>query len=123
MKSLFIIPLVLMSLISSPSWALSMDDLVWRDGFFYEKFTSTPVSGELDEGRERGLIKNGKKEGYWEQYWETGQLLSKGNYKNGKREGSWEFYNEDGTVFESFTGTWKNGDKVKTESLLGYGIK
>jgi len=96
MKSLLIIPLVLMSLVSSPSWALSMDDLVWRDGFFYEKFTSTPVSGELDEGKERGSI------------------------KNGKMEGSWEYYNEDGTVFESFTGTWKNGERVKTRSILDY---
>ena len=32
MKSLFIIPPVLMSLVSFPSWGLSMDDLVQREG-------------------------------------------------------------------------------------------
>ena len=144
MKSLFIIPLVLMSLVSSPSWALSMDDLVERDGIpglegyglYYEKFTSTPFTGEVDEGLARGSIKNGKKEGYWETYWENGQLFIKGSFKNGKKEGSWELYwdngrlfkkgnykndfkegywedyNRDGTVFESNTGTYKNGKKV-----------
>ena len=110
MKSLFIIPLVLMSLISFPSWGLSMDDLVERGGLYYEKFTSTPFTGELDEGQHRGSIKNGNREGNWEHYWENGQLGMSGDYKNGKQEGYWEYYSENGQL--EGTGTYKNGVKV-----------
>ena len=52
MRTLFIIPLVLMSLVSLPSWGLSMDDLVQREGLYYQKFTDVPFTGEVDEGRE-----------------------------------------------------------------------
>ena len=132
MKTLFIIPLVLMSLVSSPSWALSEDDLVIRAGLYYEKFTATPVTGEVDEGVSKGSIKNGKMEGYWvisglmliqkgnykngkkegswETYWANGQLMLKGTYKNDKREGSWESYHKDGQL--EGTGTYKNDVKV-----------
>ena len=88
MKCLFIIPLVLMSLVSSASWSLSYGDLVKRSGLFYEKFTATPFTGEVDEGQARGSIKNGKMEGYWHYYYENGQLASKGNFVNGKSNGS-----------------------------------
>ena len=90
MKSLFIIPLVLMSLVSSPSWALSMNDLVGNDadGLAYQKFTSTPFTGKLNRGLQRGSFKNGKKEGYW------------------------EYYNQDGSLEKNRTGTYKNGVKV-----------
>ena len=46
MKPLFIIPLVLMSLVSFPSWGLTMDDLVEREGLYYEKFTDIPFTGK-----------------------------------------------------------------------------
>ena len=135
MSALFIIPLVLMSLVSSPSWGETRDDLVIRAGLYYKKFTATPFTGEL-EGQWKGSIKNGKEEGFWEYYdkngqlfrkgdfkngkrkgsWETyyegGQLWYKGDYKNGKREGSFESYNEDGTVDAPWTGTWKNDVKI-----------
>ena len=88
-----------------------MDDLVKRAGLYYEKFTATPFTGEV-EGRWRGSMKNGKPEGSWETYWDNGQLSLKGNYKNGKRKGSWESYHEDGSVKEKYTGTYKNGVKV-----------
>ena len=62
MRTLFIIPLVLMSLVSFPSWGLSMDDLVHREGVWYKKFTDVPFTGEVDEGLERGSMKNEKNE-------------------------------------------------------------
>ena len=62
---LFIIPLVLMSLVSFPSWGLTMDDLVERDGLYYEKFTVVPFTGEINEWLERGTFKGGYKEGSW----------------------------------------------------------
>ena len=136
MRTLFIIPLVLMSLVSFPSWGLTMDDLVIRAGFYCEKFTATPFTDEVDEGLYRGSLRNGKREGSWElyyrsgmlrskgefkndelegsweSYWDLGQLRMKGDSKNGKREGSWETYKSDGTVDEEGTGTFKNGVKV-----------
>ena len=63
MRTLFIIPLVLMSLVSFPSWGLTMDDLVQRDDLYYKKFTDVPFTGEIDEGLERGNFNNGKKDG------------------------------------------------------------
>ena len=48
MRTLFIIPLVLMSLISSPSWGLDVGDLVIRDGLYYKKFSDVPFTGEVD---------------------------------------------------------------------------
>ena len=135
MRTLFIIPLVLLSLMSFPSWGLSMDDLVIRAGLYFKKFTTTPFTGEI-EGLDQGKFKDGKKEGSWEYYFENGQLWKKGNYKNGKKEGlwvrhlsngqliskgayknnkedgEWVSYTIDGEVFLGLTGTFKNGVKV-----------
>ena len=36
--------------------------------------------------------RDGKKDGYWEEYWENGKLESKGSYKDGKEDGVWEHY-------------------------------
>ena len=109
MKSLFIIPLVLMSLVSSPSWALSEDDLVLRAGLFYEKFTATPFTGELDEGRVRGVIKNGKMQGNFERYHDNGQLYLKGYVKNDELDGSLERYDENGQLTDKVN--FKNNRK------------
>ena len=135
MRTLFIIPLVLMSLVSFPSWGLTMDDLVMRDGLTYQKFNSTPFSGEV-EGIWSGSYKEGKREGYWHIYYSRGVLLSKGHYKNGKEFGTWEIYHDNGQLFlmgdyvngkeegywvdyekngnfsSQFSGTYKNGVKV-----------
>ena len=137
MRTLFIIPMVLMSLVSFPSLGLDfLNDLVEREGIYYEKFSSTPFTGEVDEGPLRVTIKNGKMEGDFETYHDNGQLmeksyiqngefvgsyksyhpngelLEKGNYKNGRKEGSWKTFNEDGTIKENETGTFKDGVKV-----------
>ena len=139
MRTLFIIPLVLLSLVSFPSWGLSMGDLVDRHGVYYKKFNDVLFTGEIDEGLKRGsfknglkqgmwisrhkdgtlsklgLYKNGKKEGLWESYhdglWDR-QLEFKGNFKNGKKEGFWEWYTVHGDINRFLTGTFKNGVKV-----------
>jgi antitoxin component YwqK of YwqJK toxin-antitoxin module len=124
-----------MSLVSFPSWGLTLEDLVQRDGLTYQKFTSTPFSGEV-EGIWSGSYKKGKREGYWYIYYPTGVLLSKGHYKNGKKFGTWETYHDNGQLFSMgdyendkeegywvnyypdgsfsshFSGTYKNGVKV-----------
>ena len=73
--------LVLISLVSFPSWGETVDsgDVVMRDGLIYEKFTQTPFTGEI-AGLVNGKVKNGKKEGIWVFWGENGQLGAKGMY-------------------------------------------
>ena len=46
-------------------------------------------------------------------YHYNGQLTSKGTYEDGKRVGPWFDYFKNGTVDEKYTGTFKDGKKVK----------
>ena len=111
MKTLFIIPLVLMSLVSFPSWSetLTMDELVERNDLYYKKFTNVPFTGEIS-GVESGSFKTGKKNGEWLVYHENGQLRFVENYKKGKKEGIWKGYFENGDL--SFKKSYKDGKKV-----------
>ena len=130
-----LLTILFLSLLSSPSWSVSYDDLVQRDGVYYKKFSDVPFSGKVT-GLRNGSIKNGKREGAWVLYFVNGQLMSKGNYKNGemegewityywssqlrykgnykngKREGAWVVYDWDGILNEETTGTYKNGVKI-----------
>ena len=123
MKTLFLLPILLLSLISCSS---ETDSVVERDGLYYEKFSDTPFTGKLtrysNDGQllEKGSFKNGVREGEYVFYWSregwngpvpTG-LGRKGRYKNGKEEGEWVYYNEDGTVISRWTGTYKYGGKI-----------
>ena len=67
-------------LLTSVSWSedVSYDDLVKRDGLYYEKFTDVPFTGDV-VGRVVGKIKDGTKayEGKWIEYYESGQLKIK----------------------------------------------
>ncbi len=136
MKTHFIIPLVLLSLVSSPSWGLSMDDLVQREGVYYQKFTDVPFTGEIGEGREKGQFIRGKKDGkwigyhsngqlrykgnwingqedgYWNSYFEDGGIATNGKFENGKKEGYWEFYTVGGHFSSQYSGTYRNDVKV-----------
>ena len=111
-------------------------DIVERGGVHYKKFTDVPFTGKVT-GRGKGKLKNGKREGLWVHYWDNGQISSKGTYKDGKREGPWVIYYKngqlmtkgtykngrkeglgvgfypDGTLIEQWTGTYKDGKKVK----------
>jgi antitoxin component YwqK of YwqJK toxin-antitoxin module len=106
-----LITILFISLLSFPSWSATMDDLVYRGGIYYQKFTDVPFTGEMT-GQIQGSFKNGKREGAWVGYWDNGQLYRKGNWKNGKEEGVWVSYNQDGTINTGYTGTYKNGKKI-----------
>jgi antitoxin component YwqK of YwqJK toxin-antitoxin module len=109
----FLAPILLVTLLlPSLALGLEMDDLVQREGLYYEKFTDVPFSGKI-EGLQRGSFKDGKKDGPWVRYHANGQLRNKGTYKDGERDGPWVYYNEDGTVNEAYTGTFKDGVKVE----------
>ena len=127
--------IVFISLLSSPSWSETYDELVYRDGLYYKQFNEDPFTGKIT-GNDQGSLKNGRKEGTWVRYWSNGQVRNKGNYKNGEREGAWVsyitngklfykgnfkngkaegtwvYYHLDGTVFKPWGGTFKNGVKI-----------
>ena len=46
----------------------------------------------------KGNYLNGLKNGYWEKYWFNGLLKSKGNYLNDQRTGYWELYYQYGNI-------------------------
>ena len=92
--------------------AVTMDDLVITNGLFYKKFINVPFTGEVT-GLEQGAFKDGKREGPWVFYYDNGQLSLEGTYKDGKADGPWIAFNEDGTVWGTYTGTFKDGEKVE----------
>ena len=94
---------------TSAALSLSMDDLVYRNGLWYEKFTVAPFTGELDEGPSLGRMKGGKQQGPWVTYYENGQLWFRRNYENGELEGPWVWYYETGQLLEE--GKHKNGKR------------
>lgn len=134
MKTLFILNLVLMSLVSFPSWGLAMEDLVLREGIYYRKFTNKPFTGQITGDTEKGSIEKGAREGEWLKFHKNGQLwwigsyqtnlkngvwsgyskdgnlVSKGSYLTGKKEGLWEYFNE-GKLSEkgSYLNDYQNG--------------
>ena len=83
---------LVLALFLFPSIALGetvkWDDLEERDGLYYKKFAEVPFTGKT-----------------------TGKI--QGSFKNGKTHGPWVGYNKDVTVSEYFTGTFKDGVKVK----------
>tara|TARA_B100000768_G_C11181112_1_gene332974 strand:+ start:112 stop:522 length:411 start_codon:yes stop_codon:yes gene_type:complete len=114
-KTLIIFFALLFCLTSSIGWSLSLNDLFEMKGIFYNKLTEVPFTGKID-GKTTGSFKNGKKDGFWLDYWENGQLQSKTNHKNGKLEGSWVSYHLNGQLRDK--GQYKNG--LKDGSWVSY---
>jgi len=88
------------------------EDLVEREGLYYKKSSDISFTGKVT-GEQQGKFKHGKHHGPWTYYWENGQFLSNGTYKDGKRVGPWFDDFKNGTVDEKYTGTFKDGVKVK----------
>ena len=88
---------VLLCLSASVVWSETIDDIRWRDGIAYKKFTDIPFSGKVN-GQEKGSLKNGKKEGKWFTYYNNKKLLSLIEYENGIQEGIEEWYWENGNL-------------------------
>ena len=61
----------------------------------------------------KGTYRDGKEDGPYVFYYDNGQLSTKGTFKDGKKDGPWVYYHDNGTVDEKFTGTYKDGVKVK----------
>lgn len=68
-----LLTILFISLMSSPSWSATFDDLVIREGIYYQKFSDVPFTGKVT-GKEQGSFKSGAKDGAWVGYWSNGQL-------------------------------------------------
>ena len=99
------------ALLSSPSWSKnrSLDDLIFRDGLHYEKFSTAPYTGQV-KGLTNGWFVNGKKNGQWTYWYEEGQLERRGMYENGKETGEWTFWYENGQLY--MIGSYQSGKSI-----------
>ena len=86
-------------------------DLVYRDGIAYKKYTNVPFTGKVT-GKEKGYLNEGKWNGPYVSYYNTGQLEQKGSYKNAKKDGPWKFFRNDGNIISE--GYYNNGQKEGT---------
>ena len=105
-------------LFTSVGWSkdVSMDDLVEREGLYYEKFTDVPYTGNVVGQFQLKIIK-GKREGEYLIFYESGQLSGKGNFIDGKEEGESFIYYESGELKNK--ANWIDG-KLEGEALRYY---
>jgi len=78
-----------------------------KDGYNEFFYSSGTISS-------KGLIKNGKPEGYWVTFYENGKLKSEGNRNNHQLDSVWKFYNSDGfiTSLVEYQSGKKNGYRL-----------
>ena len=100
-------------LFTSLSWSKDVDynDLIKREGLYYEKFTDKPFTG-LSSGLEQGKIRKGLRNGTWIKYYKKGQLYVKGSHKDGKKYGEFLRYGITGQLEK--TQIYKNGKLIET---------
>lgn len=48
----------------------------------------------------KGTVANGKPDGYWEWFRESGVKMRSGYFKNGKQVGKWTTYDKKGKVYK-----------------------
>ena len=113
MKKLLSILFVL--IITSCSKEVPSDQLVERNGVYYEVnsqtgFTGTSISYDSNGHLlEKTTYKNGKRDGISETYYKNGKLLLKSPYKDGEPDGVWtELYDENGKLLSR--SSYKEGE-------------
>lgn len=92
-------------IVSSLAWSkdISFDDLVERDGLYYEKFSDVPFTGNV-VSRIQGRIIKGKQDGIWLIFDQDGKLSSKSNFRKGIADGQQFLYlHENGDLSATFT--------------------
>ena len=99
---------VLLCLSASIVWSETMEDLVYRDGVYYKKFTEVPYTGNTI-GQIQGSFKNGVPNDTWTFYNDDGQLGAKGQYKDGEKENIWSYFHDNGRLY--MKGKYINGKK------------
>jgi len=90
-----------------------LDTLQDRDGIYFGINSEKPFSGSVNKKYQsgqielKGIITNGKKDGFWTEWYENGQKESEGTYKDGKEDGFWTEWHFDGQ--KESEGTYKDG--------------
>ena len=114
MKYLLIISCLLFT---SVGWSkdISLDDLIERDGLYYEKFTDKPFTGKVT-GIKQGKIRKGIKKGKWKEYWESGILKESYTIKRGNYDSEYIEYTNDGKL--KMKALWEEGKLDSGEGLI-----
>ena len=100
----------------------NINDLIEKDGLYYEKDSDTPFNGDVI-GSVTGKFNNGKPEGKWIEYYENGQIMTEGTYKSGLLDGLFLYYFDNGQLREKsmlVNGKW---DGEFTEYFRGGQLK
>ena len=86
-------------ILSSLAWSkdTTLENLVIRDGLYYEKFTDVPYTGNIT-GKVQGKINKGREDGPWLKYYDNGNLKSKTYYEDGLEHGEVFSYFENGQL-------------------------
>jgi len=107
----YLCQLIILTLLIFPisSWAVTLDELVTRDGIHFKKFSDLPYTGEVT-GTYQGQFLDGKRHGKWLIYYESGQLVFEINYDRGTRDGLYRQSFTNGIL--AIKGLYKNGEWV-----------
>ena len=91
------------------------DGQLWDKGTYKDGKKNGPCVRYHGDGQlwSKGTFKDGKPDGPWISYHDNGQLWTEGTFKDGEGDGPWVGFFKDGTVNDEYTGTVKNGVKIK----------
>jgi hypothetical protein len=78
MKTLFLLPILLLFLISTSCWSDTINDLVERDGIYYKKLSDIPFTGEVSGGEQDEIEWTPEIAGEWTHSYSNGEFLIKG---------------------------------------------
>lgn len=102
---------------------VNYQNLLVNNNLYYEKFKDSPFTG-ISVGKKQGSIVNGKKNGLWTIFFDTGEKKSIGKYKNNKKQGEWVTYHINGLIKtkgiykdDKRHGDWVELDQYGTESF------
>jgi antitoxin component YwqK of YwqJK toxin-antitoxin module len=76
---------------------------------------------ENGQVKEVGCYKQGKRDGVWKQYSDTGALLAQAGFRNGQRQGVWEFRTGDDKPMGRLTytsGVLATGEQYDVDGAL-----
>tara|TARA_Y100000768_G_scaffold362046_1_gene320553 strand:- start:444 stop:941 length:498 start_codon:yes stop_codon:yes gene_type:complete len=99
-----LLPILFVLIITSCSKEVPEDQLVERDGLFYEVNSQKPFNGTLVSYHDNGQLKlrsnykNGKLEGLSENFHDNGQLRSEGYFQDWKQIGSFKIFFDNGRL-------------------------
>lgn len=109
-----------------------MNDLVQRDGVFYEKFSDTPFTGTTT-GKLQISFKNGRRHGVAATYNRRGQRIDTGTYSRGLQHGVSQVYHDNGQFAEMATwgfgratgsySRWYENGQLKSKGTLEGGTR